>query len=54
MGIAVGVAIYVSKNREVLQLPAQFQQGEWVGLVVLAIVGWLIYRTGVKADTSAP
>jgi len=53
MGIAVGVAIYISKDREVLQLPAQFQQGEWIGLAVLAIVGWLIYRTGAKADTTA-
>ncbi len=53
MGIAVGVAIYVSKDREVLQLPAQFQQGEWIGLAVLAIVGWLIYRTGAKADVAA-
>ena len=53
MGIAVGVAIYVSKDREVLQLPAQFQQGEMIGLAVLAIVGWLIYRTGAKADTTA-
>ena len=49
MGIAVGVAIYVSKNREVLLVPEQFQQGEIVGLVVLAIVGWLLYRTGVKS-----
>ena len=53
MGIAVGVAIYASKDREVLALPAQFQQGEIVGLVVLAIVAWLIYRTGAKANPHA-
>ena len=51
--IAVGVAIYASKDREVLALPAQFQQGEIVGLVVLAIVAWLIYRTGAKANPHA-
>ena len=50
MGIAVGVAIYLTKDREVLALPAQFQQGEIVGLVVLAIVGWLLYRTGAKSN----
>jgi len=49
MGIAVGVAIYATKDRDVLVLPEVFQQGEIVGLVVLAIVGWLLYRTGVKS-----
>lgn len=49
MGIAVGVAIYASKDRDVLVLPEQFQQGEIVGLVVLAIVGWLLYRAGAKS-----
>ena len=53
MGIAVGVAIYASKDRDVLALPAQFQQGEVVGLAVLAIVGWLLYRTGAKANPHA-
>ena len=50
MGIAVGVAIYVSKEREVLVLPEQFQQGEIVGLIVLTIVAWLLYRTGAKSN----
>ena len=49
MGIAVGIAIYVSKDRDVLVLPEAFQQGEIVGLVILAIVGWLLYRTGAKS-----
>ncbi|RZA32137.1 MAG: oligopeptide transporter, OPT family [Lysobacteraceae bacterium] len=49
MGIAVGVAIYATKDRDVLVLPEAFQQGEIVGLVVLAIVGWLLYRTGIKS-----
>ena len=53
MGIAVGVAIYASKDRDVLALPAQFQQGEIVGLIVLAIVAWLLYRTGAKANPHA-
>jgi putative OPT family oligopeptide transporter len=53
MGIAVGVAIYASGDREVLALPAGLQQGEMVGLVILAIVAWLIYRTGAKASAQA-
>ena len=48
MGIAVGVAIYASEDREVLALPAAFQQGEIVGLAVLAVVAWLLYRTGTR------
>jgi putative OPT family oligopeptide transporter len=53
MGIAVGVAIYLTKDRNVLALPTQFQQGESVGLIVLAIVGWFVYRTGAKANPNA-
>lgn len=49
MGIAVGVAIYASKDRDVLVLPEAFQQGEIVGLLVLATVGWLLYRAGAKS-----
>ena len=49
MGIAVGVAIYATKDRDVLVIPERFQQGELVGLAVLAVVGWLLYRTGAKA-----
>lgn len=49
MGIAVGVAIYVTKDRDVLVIAERFQQGELVGLAVLAVVGWLLYRTGTKA-----
>lgn len=50
MGIAVGVAIYASKDRDVLVLPERFQQGGLVGLAVLAIVGWLLYRTGARVQ----
>lgn len=53
MGIGVGIAIYASKNREVLVVPERFQQGELVGLAVLAVVGWLLYRTGARAKPVA-
>ena len=49
MGIGVGIAIYASKNREVLVVPERFQQGELAGLAVLAVVAWLLYRTGARA-----
>jgi len=49
MGIAVGVAIYISKNREVLALPESFQFGKYVGLAVLAVVAWLLYRSATRS-----
>jgi putative OPT family oligopeptide transporter len=49
MGILIAIPIVVSKRADVLALPEQFHFGQFVGLVVLAIVGWLIYRTGAKA-----
>jgi hypothetical protein len=32
----------------VLALPANFQFGQFVGLVVLVVVGWMLYRSGTK------
>ncbi|MCI4566997.1 oligopeptide transporter, OPT family [Lysobacter sp. CFH 32150] len=49
MGILIAIPIVVSTRADVLALPASFHFGQWLGLVVLGIVGWLLYRTGVKA-----
>jgi hypothetical protein len=27
--------------------------GEWLGLIVLAVLGWMMYRTATQADTHA-
>jgi putative OPT family oligopeptide transporter len=48
MGIAIAIPIVVSGRPDVLALPAQFQFGQFVGLVVLVVVGWLLYRSGTK------
>jgi hypothetical protein len=48
MGIAIAIPIVVSGRADVLALPEDFQFGQLVGLVVLAIVGWLLYRSGAK------
>jgi putative OPT family oligopeptide transporter len=50
MGIAIAVPIVVSKRADVLALPGLFHFGQIVGLVVLAIVGWLMYRTGARPN----
>ncbi|WP_242104532.1 MULTISPECIES: oligopeptide transporter, OPT family [unclassified Lysobacter] len=49
MGILIAIPIVASGRADVIALPEQFQFGEIVGLVVLTVVGWLLYRTGAKA-----
>jgi putative OPT family oligopeptide transporter len=53
MGIFIGAAIYFSKEREVLALPQGGQLtgalGEWVGLLVLGLVGFWMYRVGKRS-----
>ena len=51
MGIAIALPIVITRNPEVLALP--FGLGawaQWVGLAVLALVGWLLYRTGKRGE----
>ena len=49
LGIAIAVPIVVSGRADVLALPESFQFGQWVGLAVLIVVGWLLYRVGTKS-----
>ena len=48
MGIAIAIPIVVSERADVLALPAALHFNQWVGLLVVAGVGWLLYRTGAK------
>ena len=54
MGILIAIPIVVSERADVLALPEQFHFSQYAGLIVLAVVGWLIYRTGVKGEGAAP
>src|SRR5690606_27782239 len=49
MGIAIAIPIVVSERADVLAVPEQFQFGQVVGLAVLVVVGWLLYRSGTKS-----
>ena len=49
MGIAIAVPIVVSGSADVLALPEAWHFNQWIGLVVLAVVGWLLYRSGSKS-----
>jgi putative OPT family oligopeptide transporter len=47
-GILIAIPIVVSGRADVLALPPGMQFGRAVGLVVLAIVGWLLYRSAAR------
>ncbi len=53
MGIAIAVPIVITERPDVLALPAALHFNQWVGLAVLAVVAWLLYRSGAKQDTTA-
>ena len=53
-GILIAIPIVVSGRADVLRLPEAWQFGQWIGLAVLVVVGWLLYRSGAKADPAKP
>ncbi|WP_374012113.1 OPT family oligopeptide transporter [Pseudoxanthomonas koreensis] len=54
MGIAIALPIVLTQNPEVLALPLDFgAAAQWIGLVVLGLVGWLLYRVGKRGESSA-
>jgi uncharacterized oligopeptide transporter (OPT) family protein len=48
MGILIAIPIVASGRADVLALPEQFQFGQVVGLAVLVVVGWLLFRSGAR------
>ncbi|MCD7100372.1 oligopeptide transporter, OPT family [Stenotrophomonas sp. MMGLT7] len=48
MGIAIAIPIVLSGRADVLSLPDALHLNQWIGLLVLALVGWLLYRTGKR------
>ena len=55
MGIAIALPIVITQNPDVLALPLSLgAAAQWVGLVVLFLVGWLLYRVGKKGEQAAP
>lgn len=47
-GIVIAIPIVVSNRADVLAAPEALHFNQWVGLVVLAVVGWLLYRTSSR------
>ncbi|MGB3394607.1 MAG: oligopeptide transporter, OPT family [Stenotrophomonas sp.] len=51
MGIAIALPIVITQNPDVLALPLSLgAAAQWVGLAVLFLVGWLLYRVGKKGE----
>ncbi len=53
MGIAIAVPIVLAGNKDVLALPQWLNFGEAVGLALLALIGWWLYRVAVKGAQEA-
>src|SRR4051812_11413623 len=54
VGIFMALPIVISKRADVLALPESMQLGEWVGLALFAIVGYVLYVValrGARAST---
>src|SRR5690349_3848835 len=48
MGIIIAIPIVMSGKADVLALPSALHFGEWLGLVLVAGVAWLLYRSALK------
>ncbi|GAB3508033.1 oligopeptide transporter, OPT family [Pseudoxanthomonas daejeonensis] len=54
MGIAIALPIVITQNPEVLALPISLGAwAQWIGLLVLGAVGWLLYRVGKRGEQAA-
>ncbi len=50
MGIFIAIPIVVAGSADVLALPESMQFGGWLGLLLLAVIAWLLFRTAVKRE----
>jgi len=48
MGILIAIPIVMAGKADVLALPEHLQFGELVGLLIFAVIGYLLYRSAVK------
>jgi putative OPT family oligopeptide transporter len=54
MGIAIAIPIVVSERADVLAVAESLHFNQWVGLVVLAVVAWMLYRSSTRPPPAAP
>jgi putative OPT family oligopeptide transporter len=52
-GIIIAIPIVVSGRADVLALPASLHFGQWLGLIIVGLMAWWLYRTASPAAESA-
>ena len=48
MGILIAVPIVASSRADALSFGVTLPAAEWIGLAVLALVAWLLFRTSTR------
>jgi putative OPT family oligopeptide transporter len=55
IGVLIAVPIVLTHHDDVFALPSALQFGGWLGLLILAALAFMLYRTATaKSDSSAP
>jgi putative OPT family oligopeptide transporter len=50
MGIFIAIPIVATGRADVLALPESLHFGGWLGLILLAIIAWMLYRFATKPE----
>ncbi len=53
MGIFIAIPIVITGRADVLALPESMQFGGWLGLLLLSVIAWLLYRYATKPEEKA-
>ena len=53
MGIFIAIPIVLTGRADVLALPESMQFGGWLGLLLLSVIAWLLYRYATKPEEKA-